>query len=137
MVLQAIPALERSAATISAARMSRPSLKPSRAGNLITPAICPTPPSRTCPADHRKTYILHAADAIEYYYDYLTATNAVNPITNTAWTVNHPETVQIYNHAKCDQNTLGLPPTGAGYSDVVALYAVETGGGASLQCQQL
>lgn len=48
------------------------------------------------------------------------------------------EAVDVYNHAKCDSNSPGNATTGgAGYRDVVALYALETNGGQSLQCQQL
>lgn len=48
------------------------------------------------------------------------------------------EAVDVYNHAKCDSNSPGNATTGgAGYSDVVALYALETGNGQSPQCQQL
>jgi prepilin-type N-terminal cleavage/methylation domain-containing protein len=46
--------------------------------------------------------------------------------------------VYIYNRQKCSTNVQGKADnTGAGYNDVVALYAVETGDGSSPQCQQL
>lgn len=47
--------------------------------------------------------------------------------------------VQIYNYELCDSANVGLAKSqGAGYGDVVALYALETGGGAiTAQCQQL
>lgn len=55
------------------------------------------------------------------------------PITN-------PETLQLYNYEKCSSTTPGgATITGASYSDVVALYAIESNnsGGLSSECQQL
>jgi len=47
--------------------------------------------------------------------------------------------VGVYNYAKCAPiGSTGAVGTGAGYNDVVALYAIETGtGGSTPQCQQL
>lgn len=42
----------------------------------------------------------------------------------------------IYNHKKCD-NIAHATPQGAGYYDVVALYAIETTSGTQTRCQQL
>jgi type II secretory pathway pseudopilin PulG len=47
------------------------------------------------------------------------------------------ETVDVYNYEKCDPNDGGSSGQGAGYSDVVALYAIESGNGSGSQCQQL
>lgn len=45
----------------------------------------------------------------------------------------------VYNHEKCDASQGNRQATrqGAGFSDIVALYAIETGSGVSYQCQQL
>lgn len=53
--------------------------------------------------------------------------------------VNRLDSVLIYNHEKCDPANAGHSTrTGAGFSDVVALYAIETGnGGDAPVCQQL
>lgn len=47
------------------------------------------------------------------------------------------DAVYIYNHKKCDGST--ATTAGAAFSDVVALYSIETGtsGALSMQCQQL
>jgi prepilin-type N-terminal cleavage/methylation domain-containing protein len=46
--------------------------------------------------------------------------------------------VYLYNYQRCDQAKIGAgTSSGAGYSDVVALYAVESGNGAVGQCQQM
>ncbi len=48
------------------------------------------------------------------------------------------DAVDVYNYKKCDAN--GRPtPTGAGFSDVVALYSIETGTSntPTMECQQL
>jgi type II secretory pathway pseudopilin PulG len=47
-----------------------------------------------------------------------------------------PDDILINNHAKCTANG-NASNQGAGYSDVVALYSIEAGGGTSPQCQQL
>lgn len=48
------------------------------------------------------------------------------------------DTVDVYNYRKCATNPEGSATnSGAGFGDVVALYAVETGHGVGSQCQQL
>ena len=48
------------------------------------------------------------------------------------------DTVDIYNHQKCVDSPQGTSSNaGAGYDDIVALFAIETGSGANSQCQQL
>jgi hypothetical protein len=49
------------------------------------------------------------------------------------------ERVDVHNYQKCDTNTVGASVSkGAGYNDVVALYALETAGAVpTAQCQQL
>ncbi len=49
------------------------------------------------------------------------------------------DSVWVYNRRKCDINNPGQATNaGAGYNDVIALYAVETGGSSiGSQCQQL
>lgn len=48
------------------------------------------------------------------------------------------DTVAILNYAKCDTSSPGaFTIHGAGFGDVVALFAVETGSGSEPQCQQL
>ncbi|HVX47978.1 MAG TPA: type II secretion system protein [Candidatus Saccharimonadales bacterium] len=44
--------------------------------------------------------------------------------------------LQVYNHAKCGTGG-NATSKGAGYSDVVALYVIETAHGTSPHCQQL
>lgn len=64
------------------------------------------------------------------YGDWTTA-----PATVTA--ASNPDEVNLYNHEKCDAASQGRATrSGAGFSDVVALFALETGGGQSLQCEQ-
>lgn len=56
---------------------------------------------------------------------------AAPPVTNT-------EQVEIYDFEFCSATTLGSANNqGADYSNIVALYAVEGGGGAISECQQL
>ncbi len=66
------------------------------------------------------------------YGDWSSAPVVISGTTNTA-------IVNIYNYQKCETNTGGGSNNGgAGYNDVVALYAVENGkllGGS--QCQQI
>ncbi|HTB49315.1 MAG TPA: type II secretion system protein [Verrucomicrobiae bacterium] len=57
---------------------------------------------------------------------------SVNPVSSV-------DTVDIYNYQRCSTTTAGgSTSTGAGYSDIVALYGLESGNSsASAQCQQL
>lgn len=57
---------------------------------------------------------------------------APNPVVDV-------ETVAVYNYQKCDDANPGKSiGTAAGYADVVALFAVETGGGGvKSECQAL
>lgn len=49
-----------------------------------------------------------------------------------------PATVYVYNYALCPRSGGKTTYYGAGYSDVVALYAIETGNnGVAAECQQL
>lgn len=46
--------------------------------------------------------------------------------------------IDVYNYQKCSTTTHGgSTATGAGYSDIVALYALETSNSSAPQCQQL
>lgn len=48
------------------------------------------------------------------------------------------DTVRVYNRAACDPaSSGGATGAGAGYNDVVALYAIETTTSTSSKCQQL
>jgi prepilin-type N-terminal cleavage/methylation domain-containing protein len=48
------------------------------------------------------------------------------------------DTVHVNNYQKCSTTSQGSATSvGAGYSDVVALYAIESSGGAEPRCQQL
>ncbi len=60
-------------------------------------------------------------------------------LTSTPGPITDNNTVKVYNHLKCDTTNIGAATTAdAGYSDVVALYAIESGSSAtSSQCQQL
>ena len=79
------------------------------------------------------------------YYDFLTSgevtitTTGLGILTPSFSPVTNPDKVQVYNHAKCDPSNQGsATAAGASYSDLVALYAVETGSSSvSPQCQQL
>jgi prepilin-type N-terminal cleavage/methylation domain-containing protein len=47
-------------------------------------------------------------------------------------------TVELFNYEKCDNSAPGeADGTGAGYNDVVALYAAETQGGVNSFCQNI
>jgi prepilin-type N-terminal cleavage/methylation domain-containing protein len=48
------------------------------------------------------------------------------------------KTINVYNYRKCDTAGSGTSTNrGAGFGDVVALYAIETSDGTAPQCQQL
>lgn len=73
-------------------------------------------------------------------------TNGINVYVSSGWTdaeakiggSSQLDEVDVYNHEKClADNSGGAGSSGAGYSDVVALYAIETHGGTAPQCEQL
>jgi prepilin-type N-terminal cleavage/methylation domain-containing protein len=48
------------------------------------------------------------------------------------------DVVSVYNYRKCSTTSPGASTNGgAGYSDIIALYAIESGSAAAPQCQQL
>lgn len=75
------------------------------------------------------------------YYDtgsITVSTPAVTPVVHAIPNPNNLDGVTIRNRAKCDPSGGSATNASAGFSDVVALYAIETGGtGISGQCQQL
>lgn len=57
--------------------------------------------------------------------------SAPNPVTDA-------NKVYVYNRQKCPTDNSGQStPQGAGFSDVVALFAIETGSGTTSQCMEL
>jgi prepilin-type N-terminal cleavage/methylation domain-containing protein len=90
-------------------------------------------------------YFLQYEKGKLYYYD---GTNIILDnqtsltVSGTAANDNIPalsniNLVEIYNFETCDTTTHGATLSGAGYNSVVALYAIETNGGVSPQCDQL
>lgn len=55
----------------------------------------------------------------------------------TAPTPSDVNVIYVYNHQKCLPAGNGSTPRGAGYSDVVALYGLETATSTAWRCQQL
>lgn len=89
--------------------------------NYYTPASCSVPNSGV--------YITFCISA-----DWTQApTTPVNNLSNSL------DTVLIYNHEKCDpSNPSQGQRAGAGYNDVIALYAIEVGNGSvASQCEQM
>ena len=63
--------------------------------------------------------------------------SGTNPGGNPTNTTNADQII-ITNRSKCSTTANGQPtPTGAGFSDVVALFSIETSSGSSKQCQEL
>lgn len=61
----------------------------------------------------------------------------LNPGPTAATPVLNTDDVEIYNFETCSTSTIGSTNSqGADYSNIVALYAVEGGGGAVSECQQ-
>ncbi len=60
------------------------------------------------------------------------------PTKSTAGPVGSTDKVEIFNYQRCDNDIKGKSKyQGAGYDDIVALYAIETSGGSAGECQQL
>jgi prepilin-type N-terminal cleavage/methylation domain-containing protein len=60
-----------------------------------------------------------------------------NALSDNKPPLNNINLVEVYNFETCDTATHGATLSGAGYNSVVALYAIETNGGISPQCEQL
>lgn len=59
-------------------------------------------------------------------------------ITPISQSNNNLNTVRVYDYRKCSTTSPGYSTNkGAGFGDVVALYAIETASGRSRQCQQM
>ena len=75
------------------------------------------------------------------YYDPVTGVTSMTLSPGASPPASPPdiEKVYVYNYQKCDATVLsGYTSQGAGYNDVVALYAIETGsGGIAPKCQQI
>lgn len=75
------------------------------------------------------------------FYDQNASGNVVIEPQDAKVTVSNPNDVNklvIYNHQKCSNASDGSATwQGAGYNDVVALYALETSSGTAQQCQDL
>lgn len=145
IVFKALPALSRSShnnqrrqdvQTILAA-VSHYELNDS--GNF--PANCGPPwPDCKNPLGASNDYFLrYVAKKLTYYnnnqvfvrWQSARATPIPNPNNNL-------DTVYVYNYQKCQATGGGSTWQGAGYSDIVALYAIEPGGAsAAPKCQQL
>jgi prepilin-type N-terminal cleavage/methylation domain-containing protein len=66
----------------------------------------------------------------------LTVGSQLAPVSHAA--ITNTDTVAVYNYQRCDPTVIGAgTAVAAGYSDVVALYAIATGSGGSGRCQQL
>ena len=77
-----------------------------------------------------------APGAVRALVDYLA--NGGNLLWLTEPANSDLDGVVVYNHQKCAANGGTSTRSGAGFSDVVALYAIETGpGNTASQCQQL
>lgn len=153
IIFEAIPALTRSSRnnqrrqdvqTILAA-VSHYELNDS--GNF--PENCGvTMPAQACtqdagqPSTFPNDYFLKTEKNKLSFYDPTVANELVLTGYNTAVTHGQPgvtnvDTVQIYNHQLCNSDGSSTY-IGAGYNDVVALFAVEVGhNGHQSQCQQL
>jgi prepilin-type N-terminal cleavage/methylation domain-containing protein len=152
LIFEAIPALERSSRnnqrrqdvqTILAA-VSHYELNDS--GNF--PANCGvTMPINGCTADaglpntEPNDFFLKSVKSQLTFYDPTVANQVVlkglSASAGAQAAVTDPDTIKIYNHQKCNADGSSTDQ-GAGYNDVVALFAVETGNsGHQAQCQQL
>jgi len=151
LVFQAIPALERSSrnnqrkqdiATILRA-VSQYELRDS--GSF--PADCNGTPNACTDqlaANSNDYFLYYVKSKLTFYADggssadniilksqLPSATPIPNPVIDTG-------KVYIYNYQKCSTSGGGSTFGGAGFNDVVALYALETGNGMSIsQCEQL
>jgi prepilin-type N-terminal cleavage/methylation domain-containing protein len=89
-------------------------------------------------------YLQYTTQKLTYYNDPSSSINinATSLGSSSGLVTKGPETnlstVNIFNHQKCVDSPQGTSTNaGAGYDDIVALFAIETGSGVNSQCQQL
>ena len=96
------------------------------------------------PSHPNDNFLKDVAKKLTYYdkeniglYPQTTATDADNQRRSIVKGITDPEKVVILNYEKCDSDGTATIK-GAGYGDIVALFAMETGhSGHQSQCQQL
>jgi prepilin-type N-terminal cleavage/methylation domain-containing protein len=148
IVFEAIPALERSSrnnqrrqdvasilAAVSHYELNDSGNFPSECATLLRPVHCSQSGGGPNPNDY---FMQFAQSKLTYYAD---GNISSNPQTSTARfnraAVTNVEMVQVWDYEKCGAGGTATI-AGAGYSDMVALYALESGGGATTpQCEQL
>ena len=106
-----------------------------------------SPPTSPYPNDYLLFNYYNSEHKTLNYYDssdisiinQSSVTGTGTPLAQPRSNVTNTEEVQIYNYANCDSNDDGgATNLGAGYNNIVALYALETGSSTgSPQCIQL
>lgn len=74
---------------------------------------------------------------ISYYHDNDQVVVRSLPPSTNAPAPTDKEVIYVYNHQKCALGGARATAQGAGYSDVVALYALETANSTAWRCQQI
>lgn len=151
IVLEALPALERSSrnnarkqdVNVILGAISHYELNDS--GSF--PDLCGNNSGNACsrPTSGNNNFLQYVESKMTYYTDSTSVVATPQSVNTGDPNYTKPqgpntslEVVNIYNYEKCDPNTQGAAtPNAAGYNDVVALFAIETGSGISPQCQQL
>jgi prepilin-type N-terminal cleavage/methylation domain-containing protein len=144
LVFEALPALQRNSrnnqrrqdvqtilAAVSHYELNDSGNFPANCGNLLP--SCTTPVGAS-----NDKFLRYVAQKLSYYTNNQVvarsqsarATPGPNPNSS-------PDTVYIFNYQKCQSTGGSSTWQGAGYSDIVALYAIESGSSAAPQCQQL
>ena len=149
VVFLAIPALQRSSRNnqrrqdvqaileaVSRYELNDSGKFPDNCGDATEPA-CSIAVGGTTPNDY---FLQFVADKLTYYNDPggSTGGHVIAKGGHQAPQTPDTEKVYIYNYQHCAQTGGGATSQGAGYSDVVALYALESGSATPhQQCEQL
>jgi prepilin-type N-terminal cleavage/methylation domain-containing protein len=147
MVFEAIPALQRSGrnnqrrSDVSIILESVSHYELNDSGNFPLPCgggsgfpSCTATAGGASPNDY---FLRFNAGRLTYYIANGIVLRSISAST-TVGAVPTLDQVYVYNYQKCKTDGSGQStPQGAGYNDVVALFAIETGNGTSRQCEQL
>lgn len=145
MVLQALPALQRGSRNNRRKQDVQVILEAVSHYELIDSGTFPS----DCDSGHPCTssaggsapndyFLKDVANKLNFYTDasQITLSHLPASLTANAQTVTDADKVTIHNHMKCIAGGQGSQ-AGAGYYDVVALYATESSNNTAPQCQQL
>jgi prepilin-type N-terminal cleavage/methylation domain-containing protein len=142
IVFEAIPALERSSRNNQRKQDIQTVLEAVSHYELSNSGDLPQTVAELCANTTQLSYYTCSTTDLsltEYSYDSGVPGETAPPASRGPITGDSAiSTIELYNYQKCDANADGKSSNvGAGYNDVVALFALESGGGTNSFCENI